>query len=158
MRSRAPLLQNRLRTPVSKYGRYLTPDEIYAKADVISIHVPLLPQTKYMINADVVAKLKPGCTLLYVSRGALVDTQAIMDALIRYHRMRGHNTLWQVGTDHAGIATQSVVEKRLAAYHEQTAPVAEWYRERVGIQTVDGTQSPDEVFSACRACAEEVAS
>ena len=50
------------------------------------------------------------------------------------------------------------VEKRLAAYHEQTAPVAGWYRERVGIQTVDGTQSPDEVFSACRACAEEVAS
>ena len=51
-----------------------------------------------------------------------------------------------------------IVEKRLAAYHEQTAPVAGWYRERVGIQTVDGTQSPDEVFSACRACAEEVAS
>ena len=39
--------------------------------------------------------------------------QAIMDALIRYHRMRGHNTLWQVGTDHAGIATQMVVERQL---------------------------------------------
>ena len=41
--------------------------------------------------------------------------QAIMDALIRYHRMRGHNTLWQVGTDHAGIATQMVVERQLEA-------------------------------------------
>ena len=41
--------------------------------------------------------------------------QAIMDALIRYHRMRGENTLWQVGTDHAGIATQMVVERQLAA-------------------------------------------
>ena len=41
--------------------------------------------------------------------------QAIMDALIRYHRMRGDNTLWQVGTDHAGIATQMVVERQLEA-------------------------------------------
>jgi valyl-tRNA synthetase len=40
---------------------------------------------------------------------------AIMDALIRYHRMKGCNTLWQVGTDHAGIATQMVVERRLGA-------------------------------------------
>ena len=37
----------------------------------------------------------------------------IMDALIRYHRMRGYNTLWQMGTDHAGIATQMVVERLL---------------------------------------------
>ena len=41
--------------------------------------------------------------------------EAIMDALIRYHRMQGHNTLWQVGTDHAGIATQIVVERQLEA-------------------------------------------
>ncbi|MFV8816240.1 valine--tRNA ligase [Haliea sp. E17] len=40
---------------------------------------------------------------------------AIMDALIRYHRMRGDNTLWQPGTDHAGIATQMVVERQLEA-------------------------------------------
>ncbi len=39
----------------------------------------------------------------------------IMDALIRYHRMKGRNTLWQPGTDHAGIATQMVVERQLAA-------------------------------------------
>lgn len=40
---------------------------------------------------------------------------AIMDALTRYHRMLGDNTLWQPGTDHAGIATQMVVERRLEA-------------------------------------------
>jgi valyl-tRNA synthetase len=39
---------------------------------------------------------------------------SLMDALIRYHRMQGFNTLWQVGTDHAGIATQMVVELQLA--------------------------------------------
>ena len=41
--------------------------------------------------------------------------EAIMDALIRYHRMLGDKTLWQVGTDHAGIATQMVVERQLEA-------------------------------------------
>ena len=41
--------------------------------------------------------------------------ESIMDALIRYHRMKGNNTLWQVGTDHAGIATQMVVERLLDA-------------------------------------------
>ncbi len=41
--------------------------------------------------------------------------QTLMDALIRYHRMRGFNTNWVVGTDHAGIATQIVVERQLEA-------------------------------------------
>ncbi|MFA5627104.1 MAG: valine--tRNA ligase [Thiohalomonadaceae bacterium] len=44
---------------------------------------------------------------------AFQDT--LMDALTRYHRMSGKNTLWQPGTDHAGIATQMVVERRLLA-------------------------------------------
>ena len=41
--------------------------------------------------------------------------QTLMDSLTRYHRMRGDNTLWQPGTDHAGIATQIVVERQLDA-------------------------------------------
>jgi valyl-tRNA synthetase len=41
--------------------------------------------------------------------------QTLMDVMIRYHRMCGDNTLWQVGTDHAGIATQIVVEQQLKA-------------------------------------------
>ena len=44
---------------------------------------------------------------------AFQDT--IMDALTRFHRMRGFDTLWQPGTDHAGIATQMVVERQLNA-------------------------------------------
>ena len=39
----------------------------------------------------------------------------IMDLLTRYHKMKGDNTLWQPGTDHAGIATQMVVERQLNA-------------------------------------------
>jgi valyl-tRNA synthetase len=50
---------------------------------------------------------------------AFQDT--IMDALVRYHRMRGDRTLWQVGTDHAGIATQMVVERQLDAAGESRA-------------------------------------
>ena len=46
--------------------------------------------------------------------------QTIMDILIRYHRMRGENTLWQAGTDHAGIATQMVVERKIAAEEHKT--------------------------------------
>ena len=45
---------------------------------------------------------------------------SIMDALTRYHRMKGCNTLWQVGTDHAGIATQMVVERKVQAEEGKT--------------------------------------
>ncbi|WP_180345387.1 valine--tRNA ligase [Aeromonas hydrophila] len=46
--------------------------------------------------------------------------QTLMDTLIRYNRMQGKNTLWQAGTDHAGIATQMVVERKIAAEEGKT--------------------------------------
>ena len=46
--------------------------------------------------------------------------QTIMDTLIRYQRMQGKNTLWQTGADHAGIATQMVVERKIAAEEDKT--------------------------------------
>src|ERR671928_698072 len=67
---------------------------------------------------------------------------SIQDLLIRWHRMRGFNTLWQPGYDHAGIATQAVVEKALRAEgtsrqelgrEEFVARVWEWLREYGGI-------------------------
>ncbi|WJW74983.1 valine--tRNA ligase [Thiohalobacter sp. IOR34] len=73
---------------------------------------------------------------------AFQDT--IMDALIRYHRMKGDNTLWQAGTDHAGIATQMVVERQLEAEGKSRhdlgraafiAKVWEWKRESGGTIT-----------------------
>ncbi|MGC4027530.1 MAG: valine--tRNA ligase [Steroidobacteraceae bacterium] len=61
---------------------------------------------------------------------AFQDT--IMDALIRYHRMQGRDTLWQMGTDHAGIATQMVVERQLnAAGQSRTDLGREAFVERV---------------------------
>ncbi|MDE9436240.1 valine--tRNA ligase [Xenorhabdus bovienii] len=46
--------------------------------------------------------------------------QTIMDTMVRYQRMQGKNTLWQAGTDHAGIATQMVVERKIAAEEGKT--------------------------------------
>ncbi|WP_457913521.1 valine--tRNA ligase [Candidatus Gillettellia adelgis] len=46
--------------------------------------------------------------------------QTIMDTLVRYHRMQGKNTLWQTGTDHAGISTQMVVERKIALEEGKT--------------------------------------
>ena len=71
---------------------------------------------------------------------AFQDT--LMDTLIRFKRMQGHNTLWQVGTDHAGIATQMLVERKLAHETGQTrhdlgrdafiAKIWEWKNESGG--------------------------
>ena len=49
--------------------------------------------------------------------------QTLMDTLIRFNRMEGHNTLWQAGTDHAGIATQMVVDRKIAAEEGKTAMI-----------------------------------
>ena len=58
--------------------------------------------------------------------------QTLMDVLTRYHRMRGYDTLWQLGTDHAGIATQIVVENQLRAKGESRRDLGrEKFLERV---------------------------
>ncbi len=58
--------------------------------------------------------------------------QTIMDALTRYHRMKGYNTLWLPGTDHAGIATQIVVERQLEQQGlSRSAMTREQFIERV---------------------------
>ena len=69
--------------------------------------------------------------------------QTIMDALTRYHRMKGCNTLWVPGTDHAGIATQIVVERQLQdAGHQPPRPGAqELRRARVGVEAAQRQRS-----------------
>ncbi|MBQ7817754.1 MAG: phosphoglycerate dehydrogenase [Oscillospiraceae bacterium] len=58
-----------------------TREEIYANCDIISIHVPLLPDTKHMINAEAFGKMKDGAILLNFARDALVDDDALEQAL-----------------------------------------------------------------------------
>ena len=70
-----------------------------------------LDQSKPKENAYCILLPPPNVTgTLHMGHGF---QHTLMDALIRYHRMRGDNTLWQPGTDHAGIATQIVVERQL---------------------------------------------
>lgn len=56
-------------------------DDLLATSDVISIHAPLSRETHHIINADALAKMKPGAYLINTSRGALVDEDALCDAL-----------------------------------------------------------------------------
>ena len=58
-----------------------TREEIYANCDIISIHVPLLPDTKHMINAEAMGQMKDGVILLNFARDALVDDDALEQAL-----------------------------------------------------------------------------
>ena len=60
---------------------YVELDELYARSDVISIHCPLMPATKHMINAESIAKMKDGVIFINVARGGLVDSEALADAL-----------------------------------------------------------------------------
>jgi D-lactate dehydrogenase len=61
--------------------RYVELPELLAASDVISLHCPLTPQTRHLINADALAGMKPGAMLLNTSRGAVVDTPAVIAAL-----------------------------------------------------------------------------
>lgn len=56
-------------------------DEIFENSDYVTIHVPLLPDTKNMINADGIAKMKDGVRLLNFARGGLVDSAAVLDGI-----------------------------------------------------------------------------
>lgn len=60
---------------------YVPLNELLARSDVISLHVPLLPSTHHIINRDAVARMKHGVMLINTSRGKLVDTEAVIDGL-----------------------------------------------------------------------------
>ena len=61
---------------------YVSVQELMERADVISLHCPLTSETKHLINADTIAKMKNGVYLVNTSRGALIDTDALIDGLV----------------------------------------------------------------------------
>jgi glyoxylate reductase len=67
----------------NEYGAVFcaTPEEIYQKADVVSLHVPLLPSTHHMINEKTLKMMKPSAILINTSRGPVVDEVALVEAL-----------------------------------------------------------------------------
>lgn len=56
-------------------------DDVLASADVVSLHCPLSPSTRHLINAEAIGKMKPSAILINTGRGPLVDEQAVADAL-----------------------------------------------------------------------------
>ncbi len=60
---------------------YTSVDELIARSDVISLHCPLTPDTRHLIDEAAVAKLKPGAILINTSRGALIDAEAVIAGL-----------------------------------------------------------------------------
>ncbi|MGI8602241.1 MAG: 2-hydroxyacid dehydrogenase [Verrucomicrobiales bacterium] len=61
--------------------RYVDLDTLLAASDVISLHVPLLPETHHLLNAQTLARVKPGVFIVNTSRGKLIDTGALIEAL-----------------------------------------------------------------------------
>jgi D-lactate dehydrogenase len=62
-------------------AHYAEPGEIGARADIISLHCPLTPETHHIVNAKTLARMKPGALLVNTSRGGLVHTEAVIEAL-----------------------------------------------------------------------------
>ncbi|MDX1795565.1 MAG: 2-hydroxyacid dehydrogenase [Hydrogenovibrio sp.] len=66
---------------IKQGGEYVSLDELYRQSDVVTLHVPLFKSTEHMINADSLAKMKRGVMLINTSRGGILDSQAVIDAL-----------------------------------------------------------------------------
>ena len=60
---------------------YVSMERLLAEADVISLHCPLLPNTRHLINAETLTKVKHGVTIINTSRGGLIDSEALLAAL-----------------------------------------------------------------------------
>jgi D-lactate dehydrogenase len=61
---------------------YVSLDELFTTADILTVHVPLLPQTKHLVNREAVAKMKQGVIILNTARGGIIDTQALYEGLL----------------------------------------------------------------------------
>ncbi len=63
--------------------RYVTRDQLLRESDIVTLHCPLTPETRHLIDAEMLAAARQGLTLINTSRGALIDTQALIEALKR---------------------------------------------------------------------------
>jgi glycerate dehydrogenase len=83
--------------------RYVPLDELLGASDFVTIHLPLTDRTQHLINARTLAQIKPGAILVNTSRGPIVDTASLIEALAD-GRLRG-----------AGL---DVLEEERAVYHD----------------------------------------
>jgi (S)-sulfolactate dehydrogenase len=67
--------------PAWKLAHPLSLDQLLATADIISLHIPLTPETKHLINSDTISKLKEGSIIINAARGGVVDEEALLEGL-----------------------------------------------------------------------------
>lgn len=68
--------------PNENFGlNYVSLDEIWVKSDIISFHCPLTDETKHMVNSDSIKKMKKGVVIINTSRGALIDSEALLEGI-----------------------------------------------------------------------------
>ncbi|NQZ28929.1 MAG: 2-hydroxyacid dehydrogenase [Mycoplasmatales bacterium] len=60
---------------------YVTKEEVFSKSDFLSLHAPLLPSTKYIVNKETLAMMKPSAVIINTARGPLINTEDLLDAL-----------------------------------------------------------------------------
>ncbi|MBW3597909.1 MAG: 2-hydroxyacid dehydrogenase [Planctomycetes bacterium] len=63
------------------FGEYVPLDQLLAESDMMSLHLPLTPDTRHLIDAAAIARMKPGVMLINTSRGGLIDTRAVIEGL-----------------------------------------------------------------------------
>lgn len=61
--------------------KYVSLDELFSQSDIISLHCPLTEETKHLVNADAISKMKKGVVILNTSRGALIDAEALLEGI-----------------------------------------------------------------------------
>lgn len=103
-------------------GSYESLDEVLSKSDVVSLHCPLMEATRHMINSETLAKMKPDAILVNTSRGALIDTKAVIKALkakelggLALDVYEGEGALFY--NDHSGDIIQDDELMRLMTFH-----------------------------------------
>ncbi|POR35853.1 2-hydroxyacid dehydrogenase [Tolypocladium paradoxum] len=103
-------------------GQYTSLEELLPESDIISLHCPLMDSTRHIINEQTVSKMKPGVVLVNTSRGGLLDTKAVIQALKSKHLgglaldvYEGESSLFY--DDHSGEIIQDDVLMRLTTFH-----------------------------------------
>ena len=132
------LVFSRTRRAAPEYVRWAaTPEELFACSDAVSLHCPLTPQTRHLVGADLLGRMKPTAYLINTARGAVVDSTALADALNR-NRLDGagldvleqeppgpENPLLTAKncliTPHIGWASHEARERLIAAVAENLA-------------------------------------
>jgi D-lactate dehydrogenase len=100
---------------------YVDMDRLLRESDIITLHVPLMPQTRHIINAAALEKMKAGVMIVNTSRGGLVDTQALIDGMKSGHIGNAGLDVYEEESeyffeDYSGLVIQDDVLARLLTF------------------------------------------